>query len=91
MFEIEYTNSFLKDMKRCKKRGYNVNELEIVLLALQKDGELPLKYKPHKLSGNLNGLWECHIKNDWLLIWNLDSKNKIITLLNTGTHSDLFK
>ncbi|MDO4426646.1 MAG: type II toxin-antitoxin system YafQ family toxin [Moraxella sp.] len=25
--------------------------------------------RPHLLSGNYSGFWECHIKPDWLLIY----------------------
>ncbi|MCK5535896.1 MAG: type II toxin-antitoxin system YafQ family toxin, partial [Bacteroidales bacterium] len=54
------------------------------------NGELPDKYKPNILSGDYNGFWKCHIKSDWLLIWELDKENKIIKLVRTGSQSDLF-
>ncbi|MBK9329068.1 MAG: type II toxin-antitoxin system YafQ family toxin [Sphingobacteriales bacterium] len=57
---------------------------------LQTDGKLPANYKPHKLTGNYKGFWECHIRPDWLLIWLQNDTKKEITLTNTGTHSDLF-
>lgn len=31
-------------------------------------GELSNTYRPHKLSGNKSGLWECHVQSDWLLV-----------------------
>jgi mRNA interferase YafQ len=87
-FNLDYTNRFKKDIKLCLKRNYNIALLEVVLLELREKGELPLKYNPHILSGNKDGLWECHIKSDWLLTWYFD-KNTIV-LVRTGTHSDLF-
>ena len=75
-------------MKICLKRNYNIALLEAVLLELREKGELPLKYKPHLLSGNKDGLWECHIKPDWLITWLFDKTT--IVLVRTGTHSDLF-
>ena len=75
-------------MKICLKRNYNIALLETVLLELREKGELPLKYKPHLLSGNKDGLWECHIKPDWLMTWYFDKTT--IILVRTGTHSDLF-
>lgn len=87
-FNLDYTNRFKKDVKLCLKRNYNIALLEVVLLELREKGELPLKYNPHILSGNKDGLWECHIKSDWLITWYFD-KNTIV-LLRTGTHSDLF-
>ncbi len=61
-----------------------------IFLFLEKDGRLSAKYKPHKLTGNYKGFWECHIQPDWLLIWLQDDSGKTITLTRTGTHSDLF-
>lgn len=57
---------------------------------LGKDGRLPVKYRPHKLSGNYAGFWEAHVKGDWLIIWDQDDDNKTIHMTRTGTHADLF-
>lgn len=89
-FKVEFSGQFRKDARRCEKRNYKIELLEIVMKLLREKGELPSKYKPHKLSGNYSGFWECHLKPDWLLIWKLDADNKIIKLDRTGTHSDLF-
>jgi len=88
-YQISFTGKFRKDVKRCIKRNYRMSLLEEILLLLRK-GELPPKYFPHKLSGNLQDRWECHIKPDWLLIWKQDDDQKRIVLERTGTHSDLF-
>lgn len=52
-----------------KKRGCPMDELRRVIVLLMETGVLPVKYKPHKLNGNHKGQWECHIKPDWLLVW----------------------
>ena len=90
MYAIRTTNQFEKDLKRCKKRGLNLSHLQEVIELLSQNGSLPLKYKSHKLSGNLANCWECYIKPDWLLIWKQDDTELLLLLLNTGTHSDLF-
>ena len=36
---------------------------------LEANGSLPAKYHPHKLSGDMDGIWECHIQPDWLMTW----------------------
>lgn len=43
------------------------------------------------LSGNLKGVRECHITADWLLEYIKDKGILVLTLVDTGTHSDLFK
>lgn len=90
MYEIKTTNRFNKDLKRCQKKGYDLMLLKKVIQILASQGSLPPKYKPHKLKGNYEGLWECHIKPDWLLVWRQNDKELILILTNTGTHSDLF-
>ena len=77
-------------MKLCKKRGYDLSLLQIVIDLLLVDGKLPNQYKPHKLSGDYKDCWECHIKPDWLLVWKQNDTELILLLLDTGTHSDLF-
>lgn len=57
---------------------------------LKQTGNLPAKYKAHKLRGNYLNYLECHIQPDWLLIWYCDNDKKEIHLIRTGTHSDLF-
>ena len=89
MYSIEYTGSFLKQAKLCKKRGYKMVLLEETIQMLADTGKLPPEYKPHKLSGNYTGCWECHIKPDWLLIWQQNDTVLTLLFLNTGTHSDL--
>jgi mRNA interferase YafQ len=91
MYEVSFSDQYLKDYKLCLRRKIDISLLDAVLISLAENGSVPLKHKPHILSGKLNGLWECHIKPDWLLIWEKDEKEKKITLLGTGTHSDLFK
>lgn len=57
---------------------------------LETTGKVPVKNKPHKLVGDYNGFWECHIQPDRLLIWFQNDEAKVIELTGTGTHSDLF-
>lgn len=89
MFKIIYTNRFDKDALKCAKRGLKLDLLKDVINHLEKDGSLPTKYRSHILSGDLQGYWECHVKADWILIWLQNETQKTITLIGTGTHSDL--
>jgi mRNA interferase YafQ len=90
MYKIRTTNQFEKDVLRCKKRGLNLDTLREVMELLAQEGKLPAKYKPHKLSGKFDNCWECHIKPNWLLIWEQNDIYLTLLFLNTGTHSDLF-
>ena len=89
-YDILFSNQFKRSYKRCIKRGYNKTLFEKVITILSESGTLPPRYKPHKLTGEWAGLWECHIQPDWLLIWEQRESELILILTDTGTHSDLF-
>ncbi|MGM0619525.1 MAG: type II toxin-antitoxin system YafQ family toxin [Bacteroidota bacterium] len=89
-YKLSFTTQFKRDFKACKKRNYPISELQAVFSLLETEALLPAKYKTHKLSGDYAGCWECHIKPDWLLIWEEDIQQKEIKLIRTGTHTDLF-
>ena len=80
----------LDDIKKGKVYHAKNSEDLIVLDILQEKGQLPAEYRPHRLHGNYEGCWECHITSDWLLIWQQDDKQLRLILVDTGSHSDLF-
>ena len=61
-----------------------------VISLLLDNGKLPQEYHPHKLTGRLEGLWECHIQSDWLLLWKQNNDELIMVMTRTGTHSAVF-
>mgnify|MGYP003439439935 FL=1 len=89
-YNILFSNQFKLSYKRCLKRGCDKFLFEEVVTILANTGTLPKKYKPHKLTGDWKGFWECHIQPDWLLIWEQRDTELILILTDTGTHSDLF-
>ena len=91
MYRIQYAQRFRKDLRLCQKRGLDIEILKEVIELLSREGKLPAKYKPHHLQGNRAGQWECHIKPNWLLIWEQNDTELTLLMLATGTHADLFK
>ena len=56
------------------------------------DGEtLEPQYKDRLLAGDYAGFRECHIQPDWLLIYLVEEDILTLTLVETGTHGDLYK
>ena len=90
-YRIKYTGQFKRDVRLCQRRGYDLGLLRTALTLLAETGSLPAEYRPHLLHGNRKGQWECHIQPDWLLIWRQHDDELELLMLNTGTHSDLFK
>lgn len=91
MYRLRYSSQFRKDIKLCKRKGLDLSVMQRVISILVRDGKLPKEYRPHVLHGNRQGQWECHIKSDWLLVWEQNDKEMTLLMVNTGTHSDLFK
>ena len=89
-YEIIASARFKKDLKRCQKRGLDMTLIYNVMSILSNTGTLPSEYHPHKLKGNFDGQWECHIKPDWLMTWEQNDNQLTLLFLQTGTHSDLF-
>ena len=90
MYSIDYTKRFKKDLKRCQKRGLDIQLIVGAIALLRTTGTLPVKYHPHKLSGNKDSQWECHIEPDWLMTWEQNDTELTLLFLQTGTHADLF-
>ena len=91
MYTISYTGQFKKDLKRCLKRGLDLSLITEAIKLLGSTGTLPASYRPHKLTGDRKGQWECHIEPDWLMVWEQNDNELTLLFLETGTHSDLFK
>ena len=90
MLDLVTTAQFRKDLKRIRKRGYNLSNLDNVLQTLLREELLPAKHRDHALTGDYTGFRECHVEPDWLLVYAVDKGQLILTASRTGTHSDLF-
>ena len=80
----------MKNLRKCVKRGLDENLLWNVVNMLANGQQLEPKYKDHRLHGKYKEYRECHIENDWLLIYKIEDDKLILTLTDTGSHSDLF-
>ena len=81
-------SQFKKDIKRAEKQHQDLNELRLIINALQQGQPLPPKNRNHKLKGTYTGYWECHVGPDWLLVYKLIPGKLILSRI--GSHSDLF-
>lgn len=91
MYQVKFTTAYKKSYKRMKRRGLDLSALDTVVDLLRQGKQLDEKYRDHALSGNYLGFRECHIKPDWLLIYLIENDILTLTLVDTGTHSDIFK
>jgi len=88
MRRIAQRKQFRTDLGRQKRRGKNLDDLIAAVELLAQEGALPPAYRPHRLSGEWSGVWECHIEPDWLLIYVVTDQE--VLLIRTGSHAELF-
>lgn len=89
-YKIVYTKKFEKDIKNLKKQNKDLTELFDVINCIAKGEILDKKYKDHKLVGNFNDYRECHVENDFLLVYKIEKDKLILILYRAGTHSEIF-
>ncbi len=88
--KIIWTSRFKKDYKLALKRNLDIDILDNVIRTLSTGKQLSADLKDHALTGDWKGYRECHIQPDWLLIYRIESNLLVLTLVRTGSHSDLF-
>lgn len=91
MYSPNRQSQFKKDVKLLIKRGKDMQKLKFIILELLAGRNLDPKHKDHQLIGNYANTRECHVEPDWLLIYRIDQGNKVLHLIRTGSHAELFK
>ena len=89
-YHLKFTTAYKKGYKRAKKRGLDLGLLDAVVEELRTGRKLDAKYRDHALHGDFEGLRECHILPNWLLVYLVENDILTLTLTDTGTHSDIF-
>ena len=90
MYKIRFTQSYKKNYRAIIKRGLDTAPLDEVVYKLENGIPLEAARKDHALKGELNGLRECHVRSDWLLVYTIQEEYVTLVLIGTGTHSDIF-
>lgn len=87
MKKLHPTSQFKKDFKKYRRNTDKVATFERIAEMLINEIPIPALHKPHFLKGNYKECMECHIEDDYLLIW---VEGDIIDLVRIGSHSELF-
>lgn len=89
MKQLSQTKQFVRDVKRMRKRGKDMEKLKAIVTSLASGEALEPRYRDHALTGNWKNARDCHIEPDWVLIYSTDEQH--LRLERTGSHSDLFE
>jgi mRNA interferase YafQ len=88
MLNVVFKSRFKKDLKKLKSAKRDEDELLAVIELLAKEQPLAERFHDHALSGNYANHRECHVRPDWLLVYQIEGSELI--LVRTGSHSELF-
>ena len=82
------SSQFKKDLKKARRQGKDLNELQAVILALAEGRPLEERLRDHELTGNWRGYRECHVNPDWLLVYKVAGNE--LKLARIGSHAEIF-
>ena len=91
MLKAHHTGSFKGDLKKAERQHRNMTFLAELMDNLVAEQSLDPRHRDHALQGKWQGYRECHVQNDWLLVYKVDKQNNIIGFARLGTHSEIFK
>ena len=94
-YQIIATSQYKKAYKLIVKRQKDdLNELKAVIETLARGEELDEKYLDHSLGKTRRygkyPVRECHVGNDFLLVYRIAQSVLELILIDLGSHSDLF-
>ena len=90
--KLKTIRAFDDDVKRLKKKHYDMGRLEKPLRALRESDAdvLKTKYSDHALTGDWKGFHESHVESDLLLVYRRDGDEISLVLVRLDTHDSLF-
>lgn len=87
MQTIEFTKGFRKAVRKWRKSGKGMEPLEEFVDVVRTTWPPPVKYEAHTLGGSLEGVWDIHLRQNWVLL--LSFNKGTIRFLRMGTHAEL--
>jgi mRNA interferase YafQ len=86
---VSQTTQFSRDVKRMRKRGKDLGELQMVVRLLAAGAALLPKHRDHPLIGEWAPSRDCHVEPNWILVYTADLES--LRLERTRTQADLFR
>ncbi len=92
MRQFEIRRTFVADLQRFRKTAdwtqQHKLDLEHLFDLLIAGDPLPPEFSEHVLKDRYAGFTECHLDEDWLVIYK--ARPELVILHRTGTHAMLF-
>ena len=87
MYQPVHTSSFKKDIKRYR-HSRHAKPIKEILSKLINGKKLPERCRVHKLTEDFKDYWECHVKDDLLIVYKTEEDK--IYFARLGTHAEIF-
>lgn len=92
MRQIFFSKKARKSLRRLRSSGnFDQNKTSFVINILAAGKILPPQFRNHPLQGKYIGCFECHLKDDLLMIYEIDYTENTLIIVDIGTHSELFE
>ncbi|MEK9154258.1 MAG: type II toxin-antitoxin system YafQ family toxin [Patescibacteria group bacterium] len=91
MHIVKLSSRYKKSLRRVSQYpSFVVEELDEIVIKLTQNIPLESRYRDHDLKGQYQGIRECHIRNDLLLLYQKQDDALILLLVDIGTHASVF-
>lgn len=87
--DFSCSKKFLSDVETLVSRGWKIDALLKIVKVIRDKKPLPDKCQDHLLTGNVDGIRDCHVGADWVLLYKIDAAKNTLIAVRTGSHSDL--
>ena len=90
MYRIKTSRKFDRALVVCSKRGYDMKIVKNALEILAEKESSRRNTRRTNSQANTRA-FECHLKPDWVMIWEKHENELVMLMVNTGTHTDVFR
>ena len=91
LYHVRLTHSSRKSLRKYgRSKLIDANVFNVLLVHLEQDKPLSVRFRDHKLAGIFDGFRECHIGFDVLVIYKRNEKEHLITISDIGTHDEVY-
>lgn len=92
MHRIIFSAKSQKSLRKLRGSGrFDESETAKVINSLASGINLEPRHRNHRLQGVYRDCFECHIKNDLLLMYKIERKTNTLLIVDIGSHSELFE
>ncbi len=89
MYTVDFQSSFIRDLKKYKRTGGDIQRVHEVIHMLRTGEVLPASLCDHQLMGKMKQYRELHVQHDRLLVYEKNGKELRIVCLWLVTHKKL--